>query len=190
MAGGRTLGTVSSSGMGNLRSWFFLCSLVCLLTFPSIVESQAVTGVSISPGGAYTWSNGITRVSWDAPQTAVDSYIVTASPLDYSTNFAGTEAADFIASPGTSSNSISYSGAGYLHISFSGSSWQTPATGRGNSAYALRKVPDGATVEVNYVNCPSPPGGASVGACGVVVYNAGTSTPLFTWMVAVSSSGK
>ena len=116
------------------------------------------------------------------------SYNVTIAPLDYTTQFIGSDLADYIQTVGSSGHTIGYNPAsGYLEIGVSGSAWQTNAMGRGQSPYAIRKIPDGAAVELGYLNCSTLPIGATIIACGLVVYNAGSNTPLFTWMLGTTT---
>lgn len=112
---------------------------------------------------------------------------VDVNPLDYINNFTtASDLQDFVVSPGRTQHSIAVSN-GALAITYSGQSWQEASlSGRGFSPYAFRRVPDGAHVELTSIDCSARPAGATTALCGIVVYNAGSNTPLFTWMVGYS----
>lgn len=158
----------------------------------SVTAVAPPTSVGITPFGVYAWVQGQTNVTWQAPLGySPSSYEVRVEPLNFTNSFSSADDLnDFTLLTGAPINTIDVDAvSGRLKFSYSSASWQNASTGRGQSPYAVRRVPDGAVVELGSMDCSDAPSDAVIWACGLVVYNAGINTPLFTWMVVTTATG-
>jgi hypothetical protein len=154
----------------------------------------APTGVGIRTDAAsYYWVNGAVQVNWTAPAYAVASYNVQVAPLDYTHTFAtANDTADFVMDVGSPMNSINVNN-NALELHFSGKASSDRYSARGTAPLAYRRIPDsgvGGTTAVSFisvdVDCSQAPTTATEAACGIVIFNAATNLPLFTWSVVRS----
>lgn len=142
-----------------------------------------------TPAPAQATTSDAAPVPW-LPHSPRCRYRIDVKPLDYSNAFTTAEdLQDFVLTPATPEHSIAVNSVtGTLDIVYSANSWQNASTsGRGLTPYAIRRVPDGAAVELNAIDCSARPAGATTALCGFVAYDAGANVPLFTWMVGYSA---
>ena len=168
-----------------------------LLAHLLLVVCGQPTGVDVSSTPFQVqnpWTHGQILVSWNSssPAANVVGYLVSVNPLNSSNTFSNSsDLNDFVLSPGNSANSIKWnSSSGTLDMNYAGGnlSWQQSGWGRGWSPYALRRAPNGATLQLNSIDCRRGPPGATTFACGLAVFDAGANRPLFTWMVGYSAA--
>ena len=156
------------------------------------------------------WMNGFLKVSWSAPSGyAVDSYEVTAAPLDYTQDFSyggPVDSQDWVQDlgsafdPATAGNSIAFTPLG-LRLASQGNA-QLPRffTSLGSLPLAYRRIPESAlgsttsttAFEVD-ADCSGVRPSQNEYGCGIVVFNQETGVPLLTWALrrlAAPSAGE